>query len=436
MRFSRVRGTQDIVDLKDYNFILEKIRKHLQDRNFSQIQTPILEHTSLFVRSLGEHTDVVHKEMYILEKTSSSDASSSDNSSIDNSSICDSSSGASICLRPEATAGTMRAFIENNVESKPWRVWSHGSMFRRERPQKGRWREFEQINIEVIDSESISQDAYFIKMLDSFFANKLLLNDYVVKLNFLGCLEDRKNHKDELLKYLEKVKSNLCETCLVRKDKNILRVLDCKNEDCKKVLLDAPKITDCLCKDCNSEWGRLKELLEILSVSFIEDKFLVRGLDYYEKTVFEFSSKDLGAQDAFCGGGRYDLGQELGAKCDVKSIGAAIGAGRLLILLNKVRDMLSIKKDSALNLILPMGQEQIPLALLLSDIIHGESLCADILLDLGSMKSMMRKANKMLAARVIIIGEDEQKNGTVTVKNMTTGESVVVKQVELLSVLK
>lgn len=412
--FLRVRGTEDLLDLRLYNFVLDQARKHFQRYNFSEIQTPILEPTGLFVRSLGTETDVITKEMYTFET----------------------SSGESICLRPELTASTMRAFLENKIDKSPWKVWSFGSAFRHERPQKGRWRQFSQINIEVIDSDSIAQDAYFIKGIDNFFHRALLLENYVLKINFLGCLQDRKKHREELYKYLESKKSNICKTCLVRKEKNILRVFDCKNETCKRVYQKAPKLTDYLCANCSNEWKQLQELLQILSVSYIHDPYLVRGLDYYNKTVFEFMSRELGAQDAFCGGGRYELGKELGASNEYPSIGTAIGMGRLLMLVQKVQDKLCISHEPALHVILPMTKEQHELALLLADFLQEKGICVDVLLEQTSIKSMMRKANKMLASYVLVIGEKEQQKGTVSIKNMTTGESEEIKQEEVLLYLK
>lgn len=410
MKFSRVRGTQDLLDLKLYNFVVSQVQKHLCQYNFSEIKTPTLEPTNLFIHSLGEQTDVVTKEMYTFET----------------------SSGDSICLRPEATAGTMRAFLENAVEKKPWKVWSHGSMFRHERPQKGRWREFVQINIETIDSKSIAQDAYFIKMLDAFFKDKLSIENYVLKLNFLGCSDDRKNHREALSSYLDSVQDKICDICQVRKEKNILRIFDCKDENCQKVYKEAPKLTDHLCSECNKEWLELTELLNVLSVNFVHSPLLVRGLDYYNKTVFEFVSRDLGAQSSFAGGGRYELGKELGAKQEVPSVGAAIGLGRVILLLEQMKDKLVLPQEPALNLVIPMSEEQVPLALLLVEEMHTAGICADIIAEISSMKSMMRKANKMGASKVLIIGEDEQKDGTVSVKNMQSGESAVIKQAEVV----
>jgi histidyl-tRNA synthetase len=264
MAIARVRGTEDFLDLTLHNFVLDQVEKHLQIYNYSEIQTPILEHTSLFVRSLGAETDVVSKEMYTFQ-TSGED---------------------SICLRPEATSSGVRAYVENRVEKAPWKVYTYGPMFRHERPQKGRWRQFSQINIEAYASNSIAQDAYFIKMLDALFTEILKLETYVIKLNFLGCSEDRKAHKQSLLEFLETKITEICETCTTRKDKNTLRVFDCKNETCKSLYTKAPKLLDHLCTACSSEWKELTNILQMLSVSFVIDTALVRGLDYYNKTVF------------------------------------------------------------------------------------------------------------------------------------------------------
>jgi histidyl-tRNA synthetase len=277
------------------------------------------------------------------------------------------------------------------------------------------------------------QDVYFLKLLDRFFKDKLSLENYVLKLNFLGCSEDRKKNKQALHDYLEVEKSNLCKTCLVRKEKNIIRVFDCKEETCQAIYRDAPKLANCLCDGCKIEWDQLKKQLELLAVNFVHDPLLVRGLDYYNKTVFEFVCDDLGAQNAFCGGGRYELGRLLGAKKEVPSIGAAIGIGRLLMLVEGVKDRLAIPFERALNLVIPMSEAQQSLALLLADTMHVDGICTDILLDGGSMKSMMRRANKMGASYVLILGEDEQENGTVTVKNMTTGDSQTIKQIDVVS---
>ncbi len=410
---SKVRGTEDLLDLKLQNFVFEKIKNLLQFYNFKEIETPILEPTHLFIRSLGKETDVVSKEMYIFET----------------------SSGESICLRPEATASTMRAFLENGIQTVPWKVFSIGPMFRHERPQKGRWRQFYQINLEIIGTNSIAQDAFLINILDRFFNEILLLQNYVLKINFLGTQQDRITHKDKLIFFLKDIESKICDTCKVRMVKNPLRVFDCKNEECQKIYQNAPKITDYLSPESKQEWEELKNLLNILSVSYMHDEFLVRGLDYYDKTVFEFSSKELGAQNAFCGGGRYNtLATQIGSKTDYQSLGASIGVGRLLSLIQGIKDKLAIPQEPPLSVIIPMTSAQNPLALLLANTLENNSI--DILLEEGSMKSLMRKANKMGAKYVLILGEKEQAAGTVSVKNMQTSEDFEVKQSEVSKRLK
>ncbi len=369
---TRVRGTEDILDLTLHNFVLEAAKKHFTAYNFSQIETPILEHTALFLRSLGAQTDVVTKEMYTLTTQS----------------------GDELCLRPEATAATMRAFIENNIEQTPWKVFSYGPMFRHERPQKGRWRQFSQINIEAIGTASIAQDAQIIAMLNRFFGEVLGIEEYILKLNFLGTRDDREAFQSALYDFLLSIADTICTTCQVRKDKNILRVLDCKNDTCIKLYKDAPKLTDHLSEDSRAQWQQLQELLSILSVSFIIEPRLVRGLDYYNKTVFEFSSPLLGAQDAFCGGGRYDsLATAIGAKQDYPAIGCAIGMGRLLLLCEQIKGTLMLPQPPALHMILPMEQAQNSLALLLAYEILDKGLCVDVELEGVSIRSMMLRTH-------------------------------------------
>ena len=411
---SRVRGTEDILDLRLHNFVLDQMKKVVSNYNYSEIQTPILEQTKLFIRSLGTETDVVTKEMYTFQTEG----------------------GDNICLRPEITASTMRAYLNNAIEQSPWKVFSYGPAFRHERPQKGRWRQFSQFNIEIIDSASIAQDAQFIKMLDVLFHEALKLENYVIKLNYLGCKADRLTHTDKLYAYLESVKSEICATCQVRKEKNILRIFDCKNKTCQALYKKAPKLTDHLCDHCSGDWKQLRELLETLSVSVVHDPFLVRGLDYYGGTVFEFSSDELGAQSAFCGGGRYELAKELGGKREVPSIGVAIGMGRVLLLVDTITDKLALPHEPAVHVIIPMSAAQNPLALLLADTLHAAGLCVDVLLEGASMKSMMRKANKMGAAQTLIIGEEEQQNNTVMIKNMQASTSESVSQADVVSFLK
>jgi histidyl-tRNA synthetase len=411
---TRVRGTEDIVDLRLYNFMLEKIKQHLAIYNFSNIDTPILEHTELFTRSLGSQTDVVSKEMYVFNTAG----------------------GESICLRPEGTAGVIRAYIENGIQQSPWKVFLHGPMFRHERPQKGRWRQFNQVSIEIINSAAITQDVQLLKMLDTLFSEVLKIEHYVLKLNFLGCPEDRQSHRAKLVSFLDSATSKICQTCQTRKEKNPLRVFDCKNEDCKMIYTKAPKVIDHLCKECKGEWQELTSLLSRLAVNYVVDALLVRGLDYYCKTVFEFSSRELGAQNAFCGGGRYSLGKDLGAKDDLPCVGVGIGSSRLQLLVEKSIQKLAIPQDQALHVIIPMTNEQKTLALLLAYQLQSNNLVTEVLFENASLSNMMKKANKLGAKYVLIVGPDEETQGTVSVKNMVKGETLVLKQVDVVGMLR
>ncbi len=240
----RVKGTQDFLDLGLYNFIIDGIKKHLKFYHFTEIATPILEAVDLFSRSLGLYTDVVTKEMFVI-------AASTDGEE-------------RICLRPEATASTVRAFIEHHVQI-PWKVFSHGPMFRYERPQKGRFRQFHQINIEIIGSTALEQDVQLIKMLDRFFHEQLLLNNYALLLNFLGCFNDRKVYQLLLKDFLEGPKAgDICSACVKRKERNIMRIFDCKNLQCQKIYRLAPYIADYLCKEGAKKWHQGQNQMSLL----------------------------------------------------------------------------------------------------------------------------------------------------------------------------
>ncbi len=411
---TRVRGTEDVLDLTLHSFLLSTFHQHLALYNFHQIETPILEPTELFVRSVGQETDIVTKEMYTFAT----------------------SSGESICMRPEGTASIIRAYVENGLQISPWKVYLVGPMFRHERPQKGRWRQFTQISVEVINTDNIAHDVQMIKMLDVFFSEKLKLENYVIKLNFLGSKEDRINHRDALRSFLIQQGEGICATCQTRRDKNPLRTFDCKNEACQSLYKKAPQIIDFLSKESAKEWKQLQQMLSLLGVSFEHDPQLVRGLDYYNKTVFEFTSRDLGAQTAFCGGGRYSLGKEVGAKEDLDAVGVGIGFGRILMLLEKNLNKLSIPQKPALHVIIPFTEEQKTLALMIADTLQAHGIACEVIVETASLGNMMKKANKLGSKIALLIGPDEQQQGTVAVKNMLKGETLVVKQVDLIATLK
>ena len=413
---SRIRGTRDILNTDKLSVLLLIIEQHLEQYHYTHIILPTIEPLDLFNRALGQNTDVVSKEMFLVSSLSPSKER--------------------ICLRPEATASTVRAFIENSIQDLPWKVFSYGSMFRYERPQKGRFREFYQCSMEVIGSKSLSEDVRLISIIDALFAEKLQLNEYALHMNYLGCSDDRTIFKKHLYNFLETVSADICKTCTVRKDANILRIFDCKNDTCQDAYKNAPHLVQSLCETCDHEWNEIQNRLEELSVSFVYNPYLVRGLDYYNKTIFEFVSPLLGAQSAFCGGGRYDsLVSMLGGKQDQPAIGAAIGVDRLLLLLEAVESSVLMSQKDPLYVVMPLAEEQHPVALKVAQKLQKAKIVVDVLFE-GSVKSMMRKANKMGARSVIIIGSDEQENNSVMIKNMMTGESETVKQLDILDTLK
>ena len=414
--FQKIKGTQEFLDLDLWQFIVQASTEYLNLHNFNQIKLPVIESVDLFKRSVGLETDIVNKEMFIIEQRIGSNEN--------------------ICLKPEATASTMRAFLENSIQNLPWKVFSFDTLFRYERPQRGRYREFHQCNIEIIASDSISQDVMLISLLDSLFSTKLKITNYALVLNFLGCASDRTNFREVLTNFLQ-ANSGICETCQKRSNTNPLRIFDCKSESCQAIYLNAPKIINHLCGPCNQEWQQLQNQLELLGVSFAIKPELVRGLDYYHKTVFEFTSSHLGAQSSFCGGGRYELASQLGSKTPVPAIGAAFGMERVLLILEQIQDKLILPKKSALTVIIPLSPTQNVLALLVAQNLSQHGLTHDIILeDHSSVKSKMRKANKLGPVYCILIGEHEQTTNSVTLKNMLSGEEQLIKQIDLVNILK
>lgn len=416
--FFKVKGVCDnFFDMTYWNGVRKKIEAHLKQYNFSEIETPILEYVSLFERGLGYETDVVSKQMFVIQpKKDGKDDH--------------------ICLRPEGTAGTMRAYLEQQAKIvSPFKIFSYGSMFRYERPQKGRLRQFHQMNLEVIGAQSIMHDASLIKMLYVLFLEQFEIENFVLRVNYLGQLQDRAEYTKALAEFLKAKSELLCQTCQTRLESNVLRVLDCKSGDCQNVIKDAPDLFDYLSQESKDEWMQLQNTLHDLSVTFVHDPQLVRGLDYYNKTVFEFTSDALGAQSAFCGGGRYDgLAQQLGSKTEVPALGCAIGMERLLLILESKKAALSEEKND-LICIVPFSTEQQLLGLLLADSLQSKGRTVDVLLEDQKIKNKMKKAHNMGARIVLLLGEDEQKSNTVTVKDMLTGKEQVVPQSELEKVL-
>ena len=422
--FPRVKGVADnFFDMSYWSGVIKKIETHLHHYHFSQIDIPILEYVSLFERGLGYQTEVVSKQMFTMQ---------SKNTESDDKEL--------ICLRPEGTAGTMRAFLQNQTNvTLPARVFCYGPMFRYERPQKGRLREFHQLSLEILGAQSILYDAQGIKMLYSLFKEQLLMKDFILKINFLGEAQERKNFNAALVTFLQSKIDQLCTLCTSRLHSNTLRILDCKSESCQKALQGAPKLFHFFSEQTNNEWQELQNSLKDMQVPFSIDDSLVRGLDYYNKTVFEFVSTNLGAQNTFCGGGRYDgLAEQLGSKVKVPAFGAGIGIERLLLILEEHKAKLATAQ-APLLCIIPLSNTQNKLALQLAAKLinqtNNNQYAVEILFDGNKIKQKMKQAHDLQAQFVLLLGDDEQKNGTVTVKNMASGEQQVAAQADLLKVI-
>ncbi|MBF0215973.1 MAG: histidine--tRNA ligase [Candidatus Omnitrophica bacterium] len=397
--YRSLRGMPDMLpdDAELFRAVEEKARKVFDIFEFREIRTPIMEDNDVFTRSIGAETDIVEKEMYTFSDRG----------------------GKQISLRPEATASIVRAFIEHGMhgDNEVCKLFYVGPMFRAERPQKGRLRQFHQIGAEIIGSKSITCDAELIvnvkAVLDS-----LGINDPVISVNSLGCPSDRETYKKVLGDFLASNMGALCENCVKRSTRNVLRVLDCKSEKCKETLKGAPVISDHLCGGCLGEFNELKKLLMASGVVFNEKHDLVRGLDYYTGTVFELSHPSLGAQDAIAAGGRYDkLSKEMGGP-DVGATGYAIGVERVLLIL---KDRYTVKKEPGV-LVICLDEKTRERAFTVVNRLRENGIRADMDHSARSLKGGLRKANRENRKKVVIIGEDELARGTLLVKDMASGE--------------
>ena len=404
-----IKGTKDILpqDIASWHR-MEKIALDVFSRyGYKEIRTPIFEATDLFARGVGDTTDIVNKEMYTFEK-----------------------SDRSLTLRPENTAGVVRSFIENGMArlSAPVKLWYHGPMFRYERPQAGRQRQFHQVGVEMFGIKQPTADAEVI-LLAVNYLKALGLNDLVVEINSLGCPSCREEYKRKIKEVLKPEFDNLCEDCQNRYEKNPLRLLDCKIESCKEIF-EKPEIkkviqSDFICEECADHFKELKSYLDAMGVKYIENKLLVRGLDYYNRTVFEIKSNNLGSQNAVCGGGRYDsLVRNLGGD-DVPAVGWAMGMERLNSLLPPVTDE---KLDAYI-----VSNSPSEAFVLAEELRHcGKS----VEFDLSNKKftKQLEKASKV-AKFALILGEDEIKSGTVSIKDLDKSEQKTVNRNEVLTLI-
>ncbi len=395
-----LRGMNDILgkDSELFTYFIENASRIARNYGFSYLETPILEETALFKRSVGESSDIVNKEMYQFIDKGEND----------------------VCLRPEGTAGVVRSFIQNKFDRAggTYRWYYYGPMFRYERPQKGRLRQFHQFGCEVFGVSSVYEDANIIMMIKNildFFQIKFKL-----QLNSLGCPQCMPVYRDNLVKHLTDFKEELCEDCNRRIETNPIRVLDCKNENCQKLLYNAPKITNNLCAKCDIDFVKLKEILDYNNIEYEIDSNLVRGLDYYSQTAFEFTSSEIGAQSAIAGGGRYDrLVEFLGGR-QTAGIGFAIGIERLLELvkINETKEdviYLGALDENALNLLTKIAIEK------------RKNTKTIIEYSPRGFKKHFQIAEKSEATIVALIGENELNDGTIYTKNLVTQEEKTIK---------
>ena len=404
------KGTKDILpqEMSLWHRMEDNALRIFSNAGYGEIRTPIFEATELFARGVGDTTDIVNKEMYTFEK-----------------------SERSLTLRPENTAGVVRSFIENGMHrlSAPVKLWYKGPMFRYERPQAGRQRQFHQVGVELFGIKEPSADAEIIELAVSYLKS-LGLNELEVEINSLGCPECRENFKEQLKQVLKPYLNDLCEDCQTRYYKNPLRLLDCKVGECNEIF-NKPEVKaviqgDFICDDCAEHFRQLQEYLNTLGIKYTVNKLLVRGLDYYNRTVFEIKSNDLGSQNAVCGGGRYDsLVRNLGGE-DTPAVGFAMGMERLYSLL---------KTDDDKKLDCYVVSDNKIETLKLVKYLRDNNISTDFDFAGKKFTKQMEKASKV-AKFALILGEDEINNNKVSVKNLETSKQVTVDRDSILSEIK
>lgn len=398
MKLKALNGFKDILpgEVELWQHVETTARGVFARFDFSEIRLPVLESTELFARSIGETTDIVEKEMYTFVDKK-------------------------ITMRPEATASLLRAYIEHGlyVQRPVQRLFTIGPMFRHERPQKGRLRQFHQMDVEVLGSHSPLVDAELMAM-GSMLLQELGLT-VSLEINSLGCPQCRPGFRAELLNFLAGRMEHLCDDCKRRSGTNPLRVLDCKNPGCRHQVLTAPSILDHLCPDCADHFAAVREGMERLQVPYMLNRFMVRGLDYYTRTTFEFITTDLGAQAAVGAGGRYDgLIEQLGGPKDTPGIGFALGMERLVLLLQQKQGGQEIEVYTPQLFIIALGQEAMRSCHQLAHALRRGDLRVAMDLEGRSLKSQMKQADRSGAGWVLIVGDNELRDGQGVLRNMQT----------------
>lgn len=420
-----VRGTRDLLppDTDLWNFVEAKVRDVFRRYNFKEIRTPVFESTELFARGVGEETDIVSKEMFTWEDKARAQSEKTQ----------------SLTLRPENTAGVVRAYIEHDLQRSGLlqKLYYIGPQFRRERPQKGRYRQFFQIGAEVIGpasagSEQPVRDAEILEMLTALL-DEVGLKGWQLQLNSVGCPKCRPAYNQALREALAAVKDKMCSDCQRRAETNPLRVLDCKVPEDQPIIEQLPKISQYLDEECRSHFAAVREMLDTIGIPYSVNERMVRGLDYYQRTTFEFTHGELGAQSAVLGGGRYDgLSEGLGGP-HAPGIGFAIGEDRLVLALQAQQQTTSTKIDAY---VIPLGAGMNKHALKLARELRGYGIVADVGDESFRLKKSFDTADKLGARFAIIIGEDEAKSGMYTAKNLESGEQVKVSNSELRDQLR
>lgn len=393
------KGTKDLLPNESYKWqeVENKVKKVLESYNFKEIRVPVFEHTELFQRGVGETTDVVQKEMYTF----------------------DDKGGRSITLRPEGTAGVVRAFLENGMGSmpSPVKLWYNLGMYRYENVQKGRLREFHQIGVELIGSGSYLADVEVILLGKSMFES-LNIPNIKLTINSIGCPKCRGEYQKVLREFIGKNLEEYCDTCKTRFEKNPMRILDCKEKRCKELNVGAPMMIDYLCDECKEHFENVKSMLNSANVNFEIDAGIVRGLDYYTKTVFEFIDEKSGL--TVLGGGRYDgLVEEFGGQ-HTPAVGFATGVERLMEMYNENNPEAEDKKPDLY--ILSMGEAENKKALELTNSLRKDGFIIEKDIFERSFKAQMKYADKIGAKNLVVIGENELNSNTAKIKNMLTGE--------------
>jgi len=399
-----LRGMKDLMhdDAARYNYIIEIASEIARRYGYSYIETPILEETALFKRSVGESSDIVGKEMYQFEDKGGND----------------------VCMRPEGTAGVVRAFVSAKLDRQQGKqkFYYYGPMFRYERPQKGRLREFHQFGCESFGESSVYEDFSIIQMIAQIF--DALGIGYELQINSLGCSACMPSYRDALVDYLQGVSDRLCSDCNRRMSTNPIRTLDCKNESCQIALSDAPRITTSLCDECSGDFDQLQRLLDDAHISYRVEPNLVRGLDYYSKSAFEFVSTEIGAQSAIAGGGRYDRLVEFLDGKPTPAIGFALGIERIMELVQMPERGLDgyymgAMTDEAMSVLLQLASHK--------------RLSSRVIVEYATkgFRSHMKGAEKSGAKYAVLIGEDELRDGTVWIKDLSAQTESTVTIAEL-----